>query len=369
MENKKVKIILFIILVLIIISIVTLIGIYNEEIAEKAKEIQEIITQSSLKSTEGIEIVPTMQDEISEDTVWCCTFQLIWNDLKDEIAKQDIIFNEEVEEAANLNKAEFNTNMISDDYYYKKYGIMNSELKKEIEKGIKEKFGETSSILNDFDWSDEGNNKYFLYSMLKRKFEFYYVFDDLEKGNFGDNYQNVSYFGIDEKTKNEVRSQVEVIYYNSKDDFAIQINTKQNDEVIICKGNEGKTFKEIYDKVNNTEYNGSKSLSSTENLKIPNLEFKEKKEFTNLENKGFALSTGEIYTIDKAVQTIEFNLDKKGGEVKSEAGMGIVKSALPVEQEENREFNVDNTFTLFLRENGKELPYFAARISDITKFQ
>ncbi len=369
MENKKVKIILFIILVLIIISIVTLIGRYNEEIAEKAKEIQEMITQSSFKTTEGIDIVPTMQDEISSDTVWCCTFQLVWNDLKDEIAKKDIVFNEQVVEAENLNKSEFNSNMISDDYYYKKYGIMNSELKKEIEDGIKEKFGETSNILNDFDWSSEDSDKYFLYAMLKRKFEFYYEFDDLEKSNFGKNYKNVSYFGIDEKTKNEVRSQVEVIYYNSKDDFAIQINTKQNDEVIICKGNEGKTFKEIYDKVKNTTYDGSISLSNTESLKIPNLEFKEKKEFTNLQDKEFTFSTGEIYTIEEAIQTVEFKLDKKGGEVKSEAGMGVAKMALPTNQEENREFYVDDTFTLFLRENGRELPYFAARINDITKFQ
>lgn len=368
MENKKVKIVLFIILVLMIASIVSLIGVYNEEIAAKAQEIKEKITQSNFKSTEGIEIVPTMQDEVYEDTVWCCTFQLIWNDLKNEIAKQDIVFNEQVAQADNLNKSKFDSTMISDDYYYKKYGIMKINLKEEIEKGIRDKFNETSSILNDFDWSGEDNDKYFLYAMLKRKFDFYYEFDDLEKASFGNKYENVSYFGINEQTKNEVRSQVEVIYYNSKDDFAIKIHTKQNDEVIFCKENNGKTFEEIYSKIKNAKYRGNTNLTNTEKLRIPNMEFKEKKEFEELQNKPFAFSNGEVYIIEKAVQTVEFKLDKKGGEIKSEAGMAVVKNAL-LDQEKDREFNLDDTFTVFLKEKGKELPYFAARINDITKFQ
>ena len=368
MENKKVKVVLFIVLVFMIASIVTLIGVYNEEIAAKAQEIKEKMIQSSFKSTEGIEIVPTMQDEIYEDTVWCCTFQLIWNDLKDEIAKQDIVFSEQVVQADNLNKANFNSTMISDDYYYKKYGIMSSSLKEEIENGIKDKFGESSSILNDFDWSNKNDDTYFLYAMLKRKFDFYYEFDDLEKSSFGNKYENVSYFGINEQTKNEVRNQVEVIYYNSKDDFAIKIYTKQNDEVILCKENNGKTFEEIYSKIQNTEYDGNINLTNTEKLKIPNLEFKEKKEFEELQNKPFNFSNGDSYFIEKAVQTVEFKLDKKGGEIKSEAGMAVAKNAL-LPQEENREFNLDDTFTIFLKENGRDLPYFAARINDITKFQ
>lgn len=32
-------------------------------------------------------------------------------------------------------------------------------------------------------------------------------------------------------------------------------------------------------------------------------------------------------------------------------------------------FYVDDTFTIFLREKGQDLPYFAGRVEDITKFQ
>ena len=45
------------------------------------------------------------------------------------------------------------------------------------------------------------------------------------------------------------------------------------------------------------------------------------------------------------------------------------QKAIMIPTEEVREFNFDSTFTLFLREEGKQMPYFAANISDITKFQ
>ena len=37
--------------------------------------------------------------------------------------------------------------------------------------------------------------------------------------------------------------------------------------------------------------------------------------------------------------------------------------------DEPRYFYVDDTFTIFLREKGQSLPYFAGRVEDITKFQ
>ena len=87
------------------------------------------------------------------------------------------------------------------------------------------------------------------------------------------------------------------------------------------------------------------------------------------ENKPFFFSTGEQYSITKALQTIEFDLDKKGGKIRSEAGMMVEKLALAKPDEETREFLVDDIFTIFLKEGEKDLPYFAARIEDITKVQ
>ena len=72
--------------------------------------------------------------------------------------------------------------------------------------------------------------------------------------------------------------------------------------------------------------------------------------------------------IYKAIQTISFSLDEKGGRIKSEAASDIKTTAME-NYEEKRYFNVDNTFVLFLKEEGKDRPYFAARIDDIRKYQ
>ena len=64
--------------------------------------------------TEGIYVVPTMNDEVKSDSAWCATFQLVWNDLKNEVVKQDIVFSPQLVMAENLNKEDFTEDMISD---------------------------------------------------------------------------------------------------------------------------------------------------------------------------------------------------------------------------------------------------------------
>ena len=324
-----------------------------------------------------------MSDTITADSSWCGTFQLVWNDMKKEVVKQDIVFSPQLDMVENLNREEFNESMLSEDYYFKIYGLKSLELKEQIENGIKEKFGQTSDIIEDFDWTedalddpnDPSTRRYFFYTMLYRKFEYLQEFDKLENGKFGNKYSDIEYFGIDKNTKDSVGDQIEVLYYNSKDDFALLINTKTDDEVIFCKSPKGSTFNEIYENMNNeaNKYTGSKSFEDVDEFKSPNLTFNEKKEYTELEKKKFK-TADPIYDtaeIQQAIQTIQFSLDEKGGEIKSEAAIDVLAIATSVETKENepRYFYLDDTFAIFLREKGKEKPYFAGRIDDITKFQ
>ena len=41
--------------------------------------------------TNGVNVIPTLLDDTSGDTVWCATFQLVWNDMQNDVVKQDII--------------------------------------------------------------------------------------------------------------------------------------------------------------------------------------------------------------------------------------------------------------------------------------
>ena len=339
-----------------------------------------VIKATKLERTAGITVVPTMSDKITTDSSWCGTFQLVWNDMKNNVVKKDIIFDPQKEMVENLNKEEFNENMISDEYYYKAYGLKTLKLKEEIEEGVKEKFNQESDILDKIDWSedeldnpnDPNTDRYFFYTMLYRKFEFMQEFETLENGKFGNKYDDIEYFGINDNSEKSAREQINVLYYNSKNDFAIIINTKTDDEVIFCKNPKGKTFNKIYENMNKKadKYTSNKEFKSIDKFKAPKLMFEMEKEYTELEGEEFETVNG-VGKIEKAIQTIEFNLDEKGGEIKSEAAIDMMDTtSMRMESEEEpRYFYLDDTFTIFLREKGKSLPYFAGRVEDITKFQ
>lgn len=364
--NKKLTIIIGIILIVMI-------GIcFVPKIVQKVQGTSTWKGQNPTQ-TDGIKIALTLEDKIEENTIWCGTFQLIWNDLKNDLAKQDIVFNPQLEVVENLNKETFKVNDISDKYYYKVCGRPSLELKKEIEKAIKDKFNETSDILDDFRWDNNNSEDYFLYTMLRKDFQFETTFRDLAEGKFGNSTNNVKYFGFDSANEVELdkyNRQIQVLYYNSKDDFAIKLKTKQEDEIILCKNPKGNTFNEIYGDINKETANYTKSskLLVGETLRIPNIKLNEKREIVEVENKPFRFANGAEYGIEKAIQTIQFELDKAGGKIKSEAGMELKMDMIMME-DEPRQFWFDDTFAIFLVEEGKDAPYFAAKIDDASLFQ
>ena len=55
------------------------------------------------------------------------------------------------------------------------------------------------------------------------------------------------------------------------------------------------------------------------------------------------------------MQTVKFSLDEKGGKVKSEAAIEMKDNCAIGVESNLRNFAVDDTFTLFLREEGKDI--------------
>ena len=69
--------------------------------------------------------------------------------------------------------------------------------------------------------------------------------------------------------------------------------------------------------------------------------------------------------IDKTIQTVEFNMTRRGVKLKSEAAIAATCSLAPIEDSNPRKFYFDDTFVLFLQEYDKKLPYFALRVYDL----
>ena len=314
------------------------------------------------------EIIPTMNTvSNAKNTVWIGTFQLIWNDLIDEIIKAPVEFaGEKSVMADNLNKKEFTANELNDGSYYKKLGLASPELKKEIENAIKEKFNEKSDILGRFNWTP-AKGKYILYAMLKKDFEYIKPFDELLDDDFNGSRGKVKYFGINEDSSNVLRQTVRVLFYNGEDDFALLLKSKQGDNVYLYRTNDEKTLDVLYEDMQRKAayYMGIRTFGKKDEFKVPVIDFKKEREFPELCNKPIKNSD---FMIMKALETVQFKMNKTGVKLKSEAGMMVMRACCPGFREEPRYFYFNDRYVIFLQENDSK-PYFGMKIEDAKALQ
>lgn len=162
-SNKKAVIALIVIVLLLIILVLVYANFFankkeNNDMIEGEKVIQNENknneTVAKKKYSEDIQTIATLEDEITTNSVWCGTFQLVWNDMVNKVVKQDVVFTPQEKIVENLNKQTFKEDQLSETDYYKIYDLLTLDLKEKIEKAIKEKFNEQSDILDSIDWSN-----------------------------------------------------------------------------------------------------------------------------------------------------------------------------------------------------------------------
>lgn len=315
----------------------------------------------------GIEVLPTMQSRSNaQDRVWVGTFQLVWNDFMDKFVHNPVRFREGTPVyVQELNKQAFTVDDLSDKSYYKITTKVTKNTKKQITRAIRKKFKETSDILDKLDLTPR-NDKFLIYAMLKKDFEFKNEFNKLGKSAFGED-QSAEYFGVTKGSKDEFGSSVKVLFYNDPNDFAVVLTTKSDDEVFLYKNSANKEFNYLYADMlkKQTAFTGSKGFGNDDELKVPNIKLFEEKTFDDLSGKRVM---GTNIIIDQAIETIKFDMDNKGVKLKSEAAMTIMKMSLMPDMEQ-RLFYLNDTFVIFLKEKDKKNPYFALRVHDITKYQ
>ena len=155
----------------------TLIGLMPNAFAQE-KAVQEEVSavetpadQTPAVDVPAIDILATMnQQSDSPNRIWVGHFQIVWNEFMDNLVYGPIDFADyNSKMAKELNKQNFKKTDISENSYYTKYGLVSPNLKQTIEQGIKDKFNETSDILDQFDWTYRPD-KLFVYAMLKKRF-------------------------------------------------------------------------------------------------------------------------------------------------------------------------------------------------------
>ena len=319
------------------------------------------------KTPQTLDVLPLMSSQSNHaDRLWVGTFQLVWNDLMDGIVKGPVKFTNGTPQLVKaLNKQSFTANDLSESSYYKTYGETSPELKTQIETAIKEKFDETSDVLDGLDWS-KGEGKYTVYAMLKKDFKFMTAFDKLKPVRFARSLAKVNFFGIDNNSNKILDDMVHVLFYNSSNDFAVAIITDGPDILYLYRTNDNKTFDKLYADMQNKEsqYVGNREFSSKDELKVPDINLYRMKSFDELCNHNIK---GTNFEIGQAIETVDFKMNNEGVKLKSEALIMTKMSALlPGEVSKPRKFFFDDTFVMFLQESDKEQPYFALRVHDVS---
>lgn len=264
-----------------------------------------------------------------------------------------------------LNKKTFTKDMLSEEDYYIKVGQTSPKLKEEIKKELAQKFNiSTSNVLDEIDFENDTNAimGYTVYSMLIKNFEFLVPFDKLGGFRFNDNEGYVEYFGINNASDESLNQNVEVLFYNNQNDFAVKLKTKENEELILYMNDTYTSFNDMYNEIEekSEKYLGDKTFNQSDELKVPYINVDTIINYDELCGK-IIKDTDQMY-ISNAIQNVKFILNEKGGNLVSEAAVVSEYNSLA---ENARFFNFTKPFVLFMKEENKSKPYFSLKVDNV----
>ena len=312
----------------------------------------------------GTTVAAHMEAKITpgKSMLFCSTFQLAWNELKDKMVKENICLADEPPAVEYLNKSLSTRGDISEDSYVAMVGFGGAGILKKINTALREKFGDEAPVVQEAlgpDWI-------LAYAYLQKALRFKVAFESLKDGvSFASEdggTAKVQAFGIEHHSNTEkhlkMAAQVKVPDYTGNSDFIITLaSDSPEDEIVLAKVRPGKTLLDTIKAVESRLQNGRKTyMDSVATLQIPKLNFDIERSYSEVCDKPFKNKGWEARYISKAVQTIRFKLDEKGAVVKSEA-----RIVAPCEKgpEEPKRLVFDRPFLIYLKEKGAKYPYFA----------
>ena len=285
-----------------------------------------------------VSMKPTFESAIDKNTannLWVGTLDLAWSELKDILGKEKIEFEENIDIVNELNNSSFGKeNLDKEDY------VVNV--------------------------TKTDTNGYKIEAELNKTLTFIEAFDNLtdeEDKPFGKGTENVKWFGINNASKEKLNKNVQVLFYdeegNENKEFAVKLQTKEGDEIILYKTKSDKSFDEIYNvmKQKAEQYKGSKKFTNDDEILMPYVKVNGLIKYNELYGKTIKDTNGLI--MYDVVQKVNFYLNEKGCNLKSSLSMATEYLSAG-----NRYFYYTDTFVIFMREGETDKPYFALKVDD-----
>lgn len=320
-------------------------------------------------------IVPTLDTpaDPGKNVIWCSSFQLAWNEMRDVLGGEPLQILGDEEITARLNKAPQSSADLEKESYFIAAGPVRNGIVEKIDSELQSRFSTAHPPEFELDLQDPNGVLAYAYLTANVRFEVpfrenkdEFIFEDSRGEN-----TPVKSFGVWEAylpRYERMARQIRVLYAKGSDpnhpsydltEFALDLSKDTEPyQIVLAIIEPGPTLAETlevlkqriadYDR-SNSEYEDSHTFSDVDQLIVPEMFWRIAHRFQELEGKPF-VSKKLIGPVQLAAQVIEFKLDRNGAILESHAAFAV--GAIP------RYFHFNKPFLLYMRKRDRENPFF-----------
>jgi hypothetical protein len=307
-------------------------------------------------------VVPTLDTPIPEgkSAIWCASFQMAWNNLKNDIAKGPIQVQGGEACADRLNRAEQSEDDLDPGGFYSAAGLVKDGIIQKIQSDMAQKFPSVPKPAFRQDLLDVA----VAYGYLKAEVPFQHPFLENEgPAAFhiqGENPKKVRFFGVPrEAVEKDVREQIDYLFFDiDQRSYAVDLckSSSPNQLVLACLPRKS-TLSEILSEVSQQSSEYSKQehrfrFDHGDFLLVPNMHWRIEHHVKEIEGQDKPLLNPSMKGtwIDLAVQVIDFKLDRQGAAVASESKALTKKGGF--------DLAFDRPFLIYMKKRGAKHPFF-----------
>jgi len=290
--------------------------------------------------------------QAGHSAIYCASFQLAWDALRDEVVKEEVKLANAPNWIAQANQGKA-TGVVESSYCIAMAGKAEEGILRDIRFAMADQF----ELQYDMP-SDISDNEVVAFAYLHKRMRFFKAFEPDYYLSFQG--EEVEAFGFSQGYKNPVhKSRILVYDYKNDDDFILEIGSRRlGEKLIFAKVPPKATLEATYESVMSRCKPESKGfVQEHENLLIPYMSFCLEEEFEGLQGKAFQNADLEGYQLDRLLQIVRFDLRETGA---TDAEVSQVEDMEPAiaTTAKARHFIFDKPFLVILKGGTRKPPFF-----------
>ena len=306
-------------------------------------------------------ILPTMDTPIvpGKNNIWCSSFQLAWNEMKDVVIKEPIKVIDAEELSRRLNNANQKKSDLLEDSYYIAAGRTSDGIREKIRSDMARRF--PSVELPPFNPADVLIAFAYLEAYVKFKEPYRQYHRPMLFTDSAGKRTDVKSFGVwhgHQKKYRPTCEQIDVLYCKTDENYMVTefaLDLCRHTEpyqiiVALTEPNESleHTILDLQAKIDNSQ---TKQFDYGDKLLVPEMYWDITHHFTELLDKPLSNERYQDLAVSEALQMIKFRLDRTGALLESKAVLAAYVGTYRI-------FHLNKPFLIYLRKRDAEQPFF-----------